>query len=155
MPEQTIAEFVLARLAEDEAIAARATLGPWEACLASHGHCEGDGEVWAHRIGRHVVEGPMGGGEQKFHDAWHAARHDPTRVLGEVAAKRRVLARHSAAPGGEELAMPPYCAAHAYRHRDGTVTYPVQLDACPDLRDLAAPYAWHPEYRAGWAPDVP
>lgn len=76
----------------------------------------------------------------------------PNQVLANLAAKQRIIARHSVVPGGEELAMPLYCAAHAYKHRDGTVSYPIQMDDCPELRDLAAPYAWHTNYRKEWTP---
>lgn len=74
----------------------------------------------------------------------------PNQVLEELAAKRRIIARHTAAPGGEWL--PPYCNAHAYQPRDDTVTYPIQLNDCPELRDLAKPYDWHPDYRKEWKP---
>lgn len=76
----------------------------------------------------------------------------PNQVFAELEAKRRIIERHSVVPGGEELAMPLYCAAHAYKHPDGTVTFPVQMNHCPELRDLTAPYAWHPDYREEWTP---
>lgn len=150
--------FLTARLDEDEAAA--------QACHRLRQPVEG-GEVWAVKdyvpsdpdavqSGTWVVTGPDGGDGigmmSSEYRAKHIARHDPARVLREVAAKRRTLTRHSAAPGGEELAMPLYCAAHAFKHRDGTVTFPIQLDACPDLRDLAEPYAWHPDYQESWRP---
>jgi hypothetical protein len=87
--------------------------------------------------------------------AEHIVRHDPARVLRELEAKRRVLARHRAAPvppGNEWIGEYPYCAAHAYRVADGTVVYPVELKDCPELRDLAAPYSDRPGYREEWRP---
>jgi uncharacterized protein DUF6221 len=70
----------------------------------------------------------------------HMVRHDPARVLREVAAKRRVLERH----GGEDH----MCVK-------GIVGYSVQAwydkdEACPDLLNLAAPYADHPDYDPEW-----
>jgi hypothetical protein len=54
-----------------------------------------------------------------FHPAiaQHVARHDPARVLREIDAKRRILARHARDP------------------------WP-----CDDLQDLAAPYTGHPDF---------
>ncbi|GGK32137.1 hypothetical protein GCM10011583_74870 [Streptomyces camponoticapitis] len=49
--------------------------------------------------------------------ALHVALHDPARVLREIEAKRRILARHARDP------------------------WP-----CHDLRDLALPYADHPDF---------
>ncbi|MEU5772759.1 DUF6221 family protein [Streptomyces venezuelae] len=85
----------------------------------------------------------------------HAERHDPARVLREIDAKRRVLARHCAAPvppGNEWAEAYPYCAAHAYKEPGGTVVYPIELKNCPELRDLATPYADRPGYREEWRP---
>ncbi|MFE9735507.1 DUF6221 family protein [Streptomyces sp. NPDC005863] len=99
-------------------------------------------------------------GEDEFYAgdrtiANHIVTHDPASVLREIDAKRRVLARHHAAPippGNEWAEEYPYCAAHAYTQADGTVVYPVQLQNCPELRDLAAPYADRPGYREEWRP---
>lgn len=52
----------------------------------------------------------------------HAARHDPARVLREVRAKRRILELISDLPEAAE----------------------------PILRQLALPYADHPEFRRDW-----
>ncbi|MFJ9558295.1 DUF6221 family protein [Nocardiopsis sp. NPDC101807] len=60
----------------------------------------------------------------------HIARHDPARVLREVAAKRAVLALHQDAGMGD--------CAHS-------------SDPCPTLRALAAPYVDHPDYDPAWA----
>ncbi|MER5889755.1 DUF6221 family protein [Streptomyces sp. NPDC001941] len=51
--------------------------------------------------------------------AQHIALHDPARTLRDIEAKRRVLTRHAHDP------------------------WP-----CDDLRDLAAPYADHPDFPA-------
>ncbi|QNS08326.1 DUF6221 family protein [Streptomyces xanthii] len=49
--------------------------------------------------------------------ALHVALHDPARILREIEAKRRILARHAREP------------------------WP-----CPNVRDLASPYADHPDF---------
>jgi hypothetical protein len=65
---------------------------------------------------------------------------DPARVLAEVEAKRRVMGRHHNFQG--------WCAGcgNDLTHR---------ISDCPELRDLAAPYADHPEYREEWRPSPP
>ena len=78
----TLTEFVAARLDEDEAIAR-------EASPHDEGH-------WIHEGGDigHVGNSPM----NTAIDLWntpagpHIARHDPARVLAEVAAKRAIVA---------------------------------------------------------------
>ncbi|MFE9382410.1 DUF6221 family protein [Streptomyces sp. NPDC007025] len=55
------------------------------------------------------------------------ARHDPTRVLAEVAAKRRILRWH----------LDEECCSVCLDDVEG----------CPLFRALALPYAGHPDYR--------
>ena len=64
------------------------------------------------------------------------ARHDPARVLREVAAGRRILARHVRQPGQH----PDFC-----RHD-------LRVLPCPDMRDLLARWDDHPDYRPEWKP---
>lgn len=82
-----------------------------------------------------------------FH-AKHIALHDPARVLREVAAKRRVMERHCLYDGiGSKHT--DYCMGCPSGDDSG---YPeVEIDECPELRDLAAPYTDHPDYRKEWA----
>lgn len=73
-----IAEFLLARIAEDEAVARAATPGPWE----WEPETEGCGSIGAvGDVGIHVSD----------EDAEHIARWDPARVLAECDAKRRIV----------------------------------------------------------------
>jgi len=85
--------------------------------------------------------------------AGHIVRHDPARVLREVAAKRGELADHTLHDDGEscrrcvvwgvQLSLDPGPApAVAAR-----VPFP-----CPTLRRLALPYADHKDYQEGWKP---
>ncbi len=82
--------------------------------------------------------------------AGHIARHDPARVLREVAAKRRIMELHQEGlsndfPMGVEPAegdiLCMTCDDRALK----------QYYPCPTLRLLALPYADHADYRADWA----
>ena len=70
----------------------------------------------------------------------HIARHDPARVLREIDAKRRILARHTNCGTGIG-----YCddGGHAWDDEDGP-------RGCADLADLARPYSDHPQFREEW-----
>ena len=72
-------------------------------------------------------------------ELYRAAR--PARVLAEVAAKRRTLARHANDGHGG-------CEGCGYEYGDISPRY--DIDECPELRDLAAPYADHPDYDPAW-----
>lgn len=65
----------------------------------------------------------------------------PERVLAEVAAKQRVMARHRDDGHGN-------CEGCGYDYGDISQRYDV--DECPELRDLAAPDANHPDYNPAW-----
>jgi hypothetical protein len=69
--------------------------------------------------------------------AQHIALHDPARVLHEVEAKRRILARHAECGTGSG-----YCDDGG--HDLGSL-------GCSDLLDLAAPFAGEPGYKEDWA----
>jgi hypothetical protein len=143
-------EFVIARLGEQEK-----RLWHMRKQVIEHIWCAFPSDMSGWRIG--IANGQADGwtvarGMEQAAAEYIVALATPDQVRVDLASKRRIIARHAPAPGGEELAMPLYCAAHAYRHRDGTVTFPVQLGDCPELRDLAVPYAWHPDYRTEWKP---
>jgi hypothetical protein len=105
--------------------------------------CRGAAE-WSHRYdeddygGTEVVDGdghvvvPLAtdsGGAVRV----HVARHDPKRVLAEVEAKRRILARHT----GDHTCPAPPEPWHWYEGGERVEgVYP-----CGDVRDLALPYA--------------
>lgn len=59
-----------------------------------------------------------------------ALHYAPDRVLAECEAKRRIVERHS---GCDEVSYG-------------------DTSTCPDARDLALPYADHPDYRPEWKP---
>ncbi|GAA1375610.1 DUF6221 family protein [Streptomyces beijiangensis] len=70
--------------------------------------------------------------------ALHVALHDPPRVLREIEAKRRVLARHVLSPATGDPELP-------WDNRDDC-QFDGETWPCADLPDLAAPYADHPDY---------
>jgi Family of unknown function (DUF6221) len=69
-------------------------------------------------------------------------RHDPGRVLREVAAKRAILDRHVSA--ARTSSRSPAC-----RECDDELrgAWP-----CPTIRHLASVYSGHPGYRQEWKP---
>jgi hypothetical protein len=76
-----IAEFLLARIAEDEEAARNADGIRWE---------WGTESVYAASDGSPIVVGPWGGNIASG-DAHHIVRWDPARVLAECKAKRRIV----------------------------------------------------------------
>jgi hypothetical protein len=151
----SITEFLLARIAEDEAAASRYSLRNWRAV---DGYTvQGDFGV----AGRERVDSATDWGICRTaarSDADFIARHDPARVLRECEAKRRIVRMH------ERLGS-------AYPRE--TWTYPEAADTCATcgpgdswqakdepygeypcltLRVLASVYADHPDYRDEWRP---
>lgn len=146
----TIEEFIEARLAEDEFAARSAMRHP----------AEGPAEVWEDEY-RGPYEPPAvveplirdnpqlrGTGEvvmsQRNGAARHIARHDPARVLRQVAALRELF----------ERAKPwPKCRGHPgpwMPHGDygpGFCGTPEEADS---LRVIAAIWSDHPDYRPEW-----
>lgn len=144
-----LVEFLTARLDEDEAVARAATPGPWQwddrgdddpvLETVARGKRYSDGSegaaatiinAWGHDEWGVVVEDA---------DAAHIARHDPTRVLAQVAASRTILEAH----GPLVIGSQSYCSSC------GDV--PVEDFPCETVRALTAPYAGHPDYDAKWA----
>ncbi len=126
MATVTLTDFLLARIAEDEAVArARADSSD-------------------------IADGTVTTSSQLTIDV--DIYGDPTdwicitrhRVLAECEAKRRIAERHPGATATDEC---PGCGAWL----DGTwCTPPGTL--CPELADLAAVYAEHPDYDEAWRP---
>jgi hypothetical protein len=134
MNEELIA-FLSARLDEEEISAqdvARGAPAPWsvgDSCVLDAG-------------GTPVVLDEYhshGGGFQ------YIARHDPARVLREVAAKRAIIERYERACAALESVV-----SFIRGQDDGF------RQACMDaVRLLAAVYSDHPAYRPGWAISTP
>jgi hypothetical protein len=136
-----ITEFIAARLDEDEAAAVNS-----QNILSGRWHIDADGNVQDENTAgsgnAYIACGPYGGGIDDA-DAAHIARHDPARVLREVAAKRAILALHD---------LPQhYCPLPVVPGRHGQLWTPEE-GPCWTLRHLAATWSDHPDYRAGWKP---
>lgn len=152
-----VAEFVLARLAEVEQ-EARAAVGR----AVFH---QNTGEWVARTI--HDSYGPRlflfalaeNDARTQVADlttAWeaderavHIARHDPARILADVAAKRAIVALHHTSEGR------PHMAALGYNDagRDPSCSsrdYPEISDDCETLLNLAALDATHPDFDPAW-----
>ena len=135
-----LAAFLAARLDEDEAVAK----------LAAR-----EGSIWTQddpdrypgaisSLGGIVVYDE---GAPDENQAPHIARHDPARVLREVAAKRTLLRYFTDPQTGEPVSIGiAATATDLGRNR---------MTAIPGswiLRELAAVYSDHPDYRQEWAP---
>lgn len=96
--------------------------------------------------------------------AGHIVRHDPARALREVGAKRRTMARHQPVeqwvghthlppehPGARRLIGVDCSTCRTgtcwddYDASCGALPWP-----CPEVRDVAAPYSEHPDFRQEW-----
>ena len=132
MEAMTLTEFLLARIAEDEAVATAATPGPWR-------HNQ-DGDVlsseWC------VVDTESGANPPDVTDAAHIARHDPARILAECEAKRQIIDEHQIEVGGASQ-----CCV-----RCGVPGYESIEAPCDTIKYLALPYANHPDYLPEWKP---
>lgn len=149
-----IDEFLLARIAEDEAVALGATQGPWEAQPADGynpaalGSRTDSADVAVAGSGdeygpEYVCLDRDGIGSTTMPNAEHIARHDPARVLAECKAKRRVVERLRPAmitmPDGAVLSLmdPSEARAVEFMHR-------------VIVTSLAQPYADHPDFDPAW-----
>jgi len=131
---QSLVDFLLARIAEDER----------DASAALRDVISADGTIGARwwGAGSDVMAGrddhvaAVSTGDLAVAD--HIARWDPARVLAECDAKRRIIGVH----GLNEFNVDP-CDAHD----DTFASVP-----CDTVRLLALPYADHPDYRDEWRP---
>ena len=132
-------DFLLARIAEDEA-AARAAFQPVEEQQVGGWYWSNAGDaVLLDRTPDPVACGPW---EQLMHQpsAHHVVRWDPERVVAECDAKRRLVDECTAALEGPPLRR-KLLASTVNRDRGRREL------ADPALRLLALPYADHADYR--------
>lgn len=147
----TIIEFLKARLAEDETAAMAATPGPWE--------WDGFDREYRSRVSQRVTTGTELGdevGSAGDRDARHIIRHNPARVLREVAAKRVIVAEYEAAVRRKKAEWENYAD-----WVDGNARGPRPSFEGPDpklipglersARHLAAVYSDHPDYDQSWS----
>lgn len=156
----TLLEFIEARLTEDERDARAAHEGPWRvADVTDYGSASVNGPdamqdggydpATGHRrqVIRPIVVIPPDvdyGPSVDLPDAAHIVRHDPARVLREVEAKRRTLARHHRDPRGDCVG----CGWSGDLDEGRTEAD----EECPELLDMASVWSDHPDYDHSWSP---
>jgi Family of unknown function (DUF6221) len=161
-----IAEFITARLDEDESAARGVHIidtAPWH-LLEWYDGVFNDGVTarvdLRSRTGavtdRGALPRPVG---------VHIARHDPAHVLAEIKAKRKLLALHELQAEPErwgdlrtaptvDLQWKPtgksmyWCETCDHDRSYGHISH--QEEGCETMRLLAAPYADHPDYQQEW-----
>lgn len=154
-----LAEFLLARIAEDEAAAAAAVsrrdgVDKWEA--VGSGTVVGPGYDKV----KHVMLPSSEDGAAR-----HIARHDPARVLAECEAKRRIVAEafEVAATIDGEWGCCHDADDIRRGYREPTPGWGDEAEPLPEgcagpevagkfLQALAAVYAGHEDYRQEWKP---
>lgn len=127
----TLTEFLLARIAEDEAVARSAKEGaatPWRAAYGRQVEA-GDGHLVTPEDEHSYSTDPPEG------VALHIARHDPARMLAECEAKQQLV----------ELAQ-----GLVYLRGIGDPVAPSTPVGEDILEILANVYADHPDYREEW-----
>jgi hypothetical protein len=86
----------------------------------------------------------------------HIARHDPGRVLREVAAKRAIVGLHRIEVRKAEITpFDPYTGERRLDQYEVTCeicgwSSDDPTSACATLRAIAAVYSHHPDYREEW-----
>lgn len=130
----SLAQFLLTQLAADEAAALAA--GPWN---SSGPRGLGLGDVVS------TFDETAGG-------LAHIVRHDPARVLANVAALRTVIAAHEPSDEhpdyGSVRGVSPTCAACVAYHADMDCAHEVY--PCATLRALAQPFAGRDGWQEPW-----
>lgn len=125
----TLTEFLLARIAEDEAVARSATVGPW---TQDGSYVRGDGDSL---FGTDYYSASA----DHEPDAAHITRHDPARVLAECEAHRRIVERAQR-------------ASQAFDQIINPTTSGVAMTMDLVLADLASIYADHEDFDESWRP---
>jgi hypothetical protein len=124
-----LAEFLNARLDEDEAAAKAAWGVEWD---------------W-----RYVAQ-PFGERPSIAHTV-HMARHDPRRVLREAETKKAIIAL---AFEYEQKIDGEWGCGHNAEEIGAGECRDIKPDGIGILRQLAAVYSDHPDYREEWTPDT-
>jgi hypothetical protein len=136
--------FITARLDEDENLAALAIAdgrADWEAYDQRPEPTDLYRE-WA-------VAGPDADGwGDRGASARHAARHDPRRVLADIAANRLILGWHSRSEcrGHNGPWLPCNEQNCTYECDEDKAEWP-----CPTVQAMAVPFASHPDYQEAWS----
>lgn len=147
------AEFALARIAEDEAAALRASPGPWspnaehDEVVAVDGITVADGFALSNRQLRATVN--------------HIARHDPARVMADCAAKRAIVAEHATQNvpvlevRGEIVMSGPECRTCVDWDKVEADGPSPAASPCRTVRLLLQAWSDHPDFDPAWGVDEP
>jgi hypothetical protein len=149
----TIVEFLTQRIAEVEAVAKAATVGPWVAGVVRKGtpghwagiECEA---VLADRTRNSIEESETVAKCDSMQDVAHIVRHDPARVLAECKAKRAIVELFAEAKSVYDtyLARQDYEGGHLN-------DLSIEVEALtPVMRALALPHADHRDFQESWRP---
>lgn len=126
-----LATFLLARIAEDEALARAATASPWVP----------DDQGWTDAQGNPFIQAPYHELVIAADDVQHITRWQPARVLAECEAKRRIVGR--------------YQRSISVLDRGVVIGREIESSRANESRAvlclLALPYADHPDYLE-WRP---
>lgn len=152
-----VASFVRARLDEWEQ-AARTCPRPDAWSVEDDRRWGEERDAWLIGSGKPIASFPYEYGGALTAD--HIARHDPARVLAQVAAMRAIVDLHALTvskldswafdPDTGERVPTQYevdCAVCGWASD-------VPTSACPTLRHLAAIWRGHDEYDPAWVPDA-
>lgn len=142
--------FIEARLAEDERAASidGPSPRPWVAVTdADGGPCVRTGTdeepEWQREVNHQVwhcddeADGCPEQARMWIAEAEHIVRHDPARVLREVAYKRRIFARHAPVVDGTQSSWAWFQGSESASEEA--------------LRELAMVWSDHPDYRTEWS----
>ena len=146
-----LTDFLLARIAEDEAVARTAGEPPWDEWCYDDG-----GEVYHAETlrkdpdNRHYLNGVTcdteGLSPAVDEDVGpHIARFDPARILAECEAKRRIVVQAEEASADRSSCISEFYVG-AEERAQGYATDPGNLI----LRALASVYADHPDFDPAW-----
>jgi hypothetical protein len=150
----TVTEFVLARIAEDEALARGAGGGSWEQGGRPHERSvvrPADGFDWVGIAGDlPIFSAQVSNTSRALFEgrAAHIARHDPDRVLAQCAAMRKIVELHSVTIE-REWENPWDGPARQVEERTCDICGWVP-DACDTVRAIASIWSDHPDFREEW-----
>jgi hypothetical protein len=145
MPDLT--DFLLAQIAEDEAVARACQQQSWVPTIEKSGDWRTGETFDMGRIDCVFVDSEDSRGLVATSEhVIHAARHDPARVLAECEVKRRIVAEH------------PHRFSQGADSGYGCIaddeweclTCQQQYHWCATLKALAQPHANHPQFQPEW-----
>ena len=139
----TLTDFLLARIAEDEAVARGSGVVAW----LTYRHP--DGSMDHTEVAAAAVEVPdawVSAGREAEGFASAKVIYDERRVLAECESKRAIVALHAAYPTPQEMTYGTIIACSTCGSVDDS---PVEWP-CDTLRLLAQPYADHPDFDPAW-----